>query len=125
MDIPSQNAPEPLCAEILAEARRQSEQVIRLAHDKAAALLVEAENKAARLKEEQLAAARTEAARGKELILATIPVEVGRERSLAIELLLQVIYERAREQLRARRGFDYRSTIVALASEAIGHMTGE
>lgn len=125
MDRPSQTAPEGLCGEIMAEARRQSGKIVNDARAEAAALLQEAAAKASLFKDEQLAAAKTETLRRTQLIFATIPVELGRERAARIENVLQVIYERARQQLLARQGFDYRAALVALASETIGHMTGE
>jgi vacuolar-type H+-ATPase subunit E/Vma4 len=125
VETPEQNSQDILCAEILAEARLESEQLVRRARNEAAALLTQAEAEAERLWQERLVQAGTEAARRKELILATVAVEVGRERSAAIEALLQAIREQARRQLVARREFDYRATVIALASEAISHMTGD
>jgi vacuolar-type H+-ATPase subunit E/Vma4 len=125
VETPEQNSQDILCAEILAEARRESEQLVRRARDEAAALLAQAEAETKRLRQERLVQAGTEAARRKELILATVPVEAGRERSAAIEALLQAICEQARRQLVAQQGFDYRATVIAIASEAISRMTGD
>lgn len=125
METQDENSQDALCAEILAEARRESEQLVGRARNEAGALLARTEAEAERLRQERLAQAGTEAARRKELILATVPVETGRERLEAIEALLQTICEQARRQLAARRGFDYRATIIDLASEAISRMAGD
>jgi V/A-type H+/Na+-transporting ATPase subunit E len=125
VETQDENSQDALCAEILAEARRESEQLVGRARNEAGALLARTEAEAERVRQERLAQAGTEAARRKELILATVPVEAGRERLEAIEALLQTICEQARLQLAARRGFNYRATIIDLASEAISRMAGD
>jgi vacuolar-type H+-ATPase subunit E/Vma4 len=125
VETPEQSSQHTLCAEILAEAQRESEQLVRRARNEADAVLAQAEAEGSRLRKEGLAQATTKAARRKELILATVPMEAGRERSATIEALLQSICEQARQRLLARQGFDYRATIIALASEAISRMAGD
>ncbi len=125
MDERSPEAPDNLCAEIVADAQRQGQSMISRAHAQAAELLEKAAVKAAQIQKEQLAGAEREATRQKQLILATLPVEILRERSAKIEVLLRDIYQRARKQLLAQEGVDYRSTLVALAVEAIRQMSGE
>ncbi len=125
MDTPEQKSQDALCAEILNEAQQEVEQLLGRACREAEALLAQAQAEAERLRQERLTAAGTEAARRRELILATVSVEVGRERSTAIEVLLQSICEQARQQLAARRDFDYRAILIILACEAIRRMTGD
>ncbi len=124
MATPNQNSPEILCAEILADARRASEEIIHRAQREAEALLANAAAEADKARQERLAQARAEAARRKELTLATVPVETGRLRSARIEELLQSVREEVARRLLARAGFDYRETIIALAAEAVKQMPG-
>ena len=124
MATPNQNSPEVLRAEILAEARRESEQILLRARQEAEALLAKAAAEADKFREERLAQARAEAARRKELILATVPVEAGRLRSARVETLLESVHEEVRRRLQARAGFDYRETVIRLAAEAMQQMQG-
>ena len=123
MALPDQNAPEVLCAEILAEARRECDEIIRLAQQESESLLAAAKAEAEKIHREKLDAARAEAARRSELMLATILVETGRLRSARVESILENIREEARRRLVARN-FDYHETVIALAAEAIRRMPG-
>lgn len=125
MEKPDQSSQDRLCAEILDEARRESEKLARHAHDEADALLAKAKDESERSRQERLAQARAEGARKAELILATIPIETHRQRSAGIEALLQTIFEQARQRLASRQGFDYRETLIALATEAMERMVGD
>ena len=111
MATPNQNSPEILSAEILAEAGRECDEIIRRAQQEAESLLAAATAEADNIRREKLDAAKAEAVRRSELILATIPVETGRLRSARIESLLENIREEARRQLLAR-DFDGHETIV-------------
>lgn len=119
------DAPEALCAEILAEARRQAKEVLRQAREEAAALIAKTQAEATQLSTERLALARAEAARRMELLRATIPVEVGRLRALRVEALLREICDEARQALRARTEIDYGETLRSLAAEAVRQMAGD
>jgi len=121
---PSQNAPEILREEILADARRQSDDIIHRAQQESEALLAKATVEAGELRKERLDQARAEAARRKELILATVPVEAGRLRAARVEELLESVHEEVRRRLTTRDGFDYRESVAALAAEAIKQMHG-
>jgi vacuolar-type H+-ATPase subunit E/Vma4 len=123
MATPEPNSPDALSAEILAEARRECDEIISRARLESESLLAAATAEADKIRREKLAAARAEAERRKELTLATIPVETGRLRSARIEAILENIREEARQQLLARN-FDSRETAVALAAEAIRQMPG-
>ncbi len=125
MAAPSQNSPQALCAAILAEARRESEEILRRAQQEAEALRAKAKAEADTARQERLNLARAEAARRKDLILATVPVEANRMRAARIEALLQSIFAEIRRRLLERDGFDYRDTLIALAVEAISRMAGE
>lgn len=122
--MPNQDSAEILCGEILADARRQSEEIIRQARQEAEALLAKATADAAKLRQERLAQVRAEAARRKELILATVPVEAGRLRAARVEELLESVHNEVRRRLSARDGFDYRESMATLAAEAIKQMHG-
>jgi len=121
MTSPNHSAPDILSGEILAEARRQCDQIIRQAQAESAALLAAATAEAANIRREKLDSARAEAARRSELTLAAIPVETGRMRSARTEAILESIRETALQRLLARN-FDGRETVVALAAEALRRM---
>jgi vacuolar-type H+-ATPase subunit E/Vma4 len=117
------NSPDVLSAEILAEAKRECDELIRTAQQEAETLMAAATSEAGKIRQEKLEAARAEAARRSELILATVPVEAGRLRSARIESILESIREEARRRLLAR-DFDSHETVIALASEAVRQMPG-
>jgi|ERR1019366_9299078 vacuolar-type H+-ATPase subunit E/Vma4 len=123
MATPKQNSPDVLSEEILADAKRECDEIIRRAQRESESLLAAATAEAEKIRREKLDAARAEAARRTELMLATIPVEAGRLRSARIEAILENIREEARRQLLARK-FDYHETVVALAAEAVHLMPG-
>jgi len=119
------NAPEILREEILAQARRESEVIVRRAQEEAEALLAKAAGEADKLRRDRLERARAEAARRRELILGTVRVETDRLRSLRVEAVLESVCEEVRRRLATREGIEYREAIVVLAAEAVGQMVGE
>ncbi len=123
MATPNQNSPDALSEEILAEAKRECDEIIRRAQQGSASLLAAATAKAEKIRRDKLEAAQAEATRLSELTLATISVETGRLRSAHIEAILENIREEARRQLLAR-DFDGHEAIVTLAAEAIRRMPG-
>jgi len=116
---------EVLRAEILAEAKRQSERLLKHGQSDAGETVAKAEAAAAKQHQDQVQAAKAEAARRRELALATVPVEAGRRQAARVEEILQSIREEARHRLLAREGFDYREVLTALAADAIGKMEGD
>jgi V/A-type H+/Na+-transporting ATPase subunit E len=120
----SQNAPEILREEILADARRRSDDIIHRAKQESEALLAKATVEADKLRKERLDQARAEAARQKELMLATVPVEAGRLRGARMEEVLESVHDEVRRRLTAREAFDYRESVAVLATEAIKQMQG-
>ena len=110
--------------EILADARREGEEIVIRARQDAEVFLTSAAAEADQVRQERLDQARAEAARQSELILATVPVETGRLRAARVEALLESVYEEACQRLLAREGFEYRETVIALASHAISRMAG-
>jgi vacuolar-type H+-ATPase subunit E/Vma4 len=125
VETPEQQSQETLCAEILAQAQQECERLALRARNEANAIKAQAKTEAEELRQQKMAEARTEAARQRGLILARAPLEVNRERSVAVEAQLQTIRDQARRQLVARQGFDYLETLIALASEAISRMAGD
>lgn len=111
--------------EILAEARRESEEIILRAKRDAEASLNCVIADAERVRQDRLAQARVEASRKSELILATVSVETGRLKAARIESLLEEVREEARKRLLACDGFDYRETVIILAVDAIIRMSGD
>ncbi len=123
MATPNPNSPEVLSAEILAEAGRECDEILRRAQRESESLLAAATAEADKIRREKLDAARAEAARRSELMLATVPVEAGRLRAARIEAILENIRETARRQLESRN-FDSHETVVALTAEALRRMPG-
>jgi vacuolar-type H+-ATPase subunit E/Vma4 len=121
----NQNSTEKLHEEILAEARREREDIINRARQDAEIFLTSADAVADRTRQERLDQARAEATLRSNLIRATIPVETGRLRTSRVETLLESVYEEARRRLLSREGFEYRETLIALASDAIRQMSGD
>ncbi|MGD0745863.1 MAG: V-type ATP synthase subunit E family protein [Verrucomicrobiota bacterium] len=123
MATPNSNSPEVLSGEILAEAGRECDEILRRAQRAAESLLAAAKAEADKIRLEMLNVARAEAARRSELLLATVPVEAGRLRAARLEAILENIREAARRQLRSRHS-DGPESVVALAAEAIRRMPG-
>lgn len=125
MTSQSDNAPELLRQEVLAEARRQKDDLLHQARQKAAAIVAKAEQEAEQHRRERLDTARAEANRRAEAILATVAVETNRLRSARVEQSLQAIHDRARQHLRTRSGLDYPETVARLSAEALNQMAGD
>ncbi len=122
MATPNQNSPEILREEILADARRQSEEIIHHAKQEAEALLAKATAQADKARQECVDQARLKTDRRRESALATVPVEADRLRLARVEALLESMHEEIRRRLTAREGFDYRETIITLSAEAVKQM---
>ncbi len=120
----NQNNTEVLRQEILADARREGEETILRATREAEAFLNRSAAEADRIGQELLDQARSEATRQSGLIMAAVPVETGRLRAARMEALLESVYEEACRRLQAREGFEYRETVISLASHAIDRMEG-
>lgn len=118
MNQSDQHSPDLLCAEIVAEAQRERDEILRRAQTEAAAILATAQAEVERIRRERLAHAQAEATRRKELILATVAVETGRLRSARVENLLAEIHAELRRRL-LEPNFPARELVLALASEAI------
>ena len=113
-----------LSEEILADARRQSERLLRRAKTDAEQIVAKAEAENEKEHRERIEAARAEAQRRSALVLATVSVEAGRMRIRRQEEVLQGIYDEARKRIERREGVDYRQTVAALAAAAISRMEG-
>ncbi len=120
-----QDSTEKLHEEILAEARKEGEKIIDRAKQDAEIFLTSAAAVAERTRQEGLERARADAAQRSNLILSTIPVETGRLRTSRIETLLNSVYEEIRQKLMNCENFEYRKTLISLASDAINRMTGD
>jgi len=119
----NQNSPDILCAEILADARREREEILRCAEQEAATMLAAAQAEAEKIRDETQAQARSEAARRKEMTLATVAVETGKLRSARVEALLEAVHAEIRRRL-LEQDPEARETVVALATEALCRMPG-
>lgn len=123
MTATSQNSPEGLCAEILAAARRESDDLLQRAQTEAERILAAASVAAEKIQRDRREQAQAEAARRKELTLATVAVEIGRLRTARVETLLESVREEIRRRLLAP-DLNARESVVALAAEAIRLMPG-
>ena len=121
METTQQNSPDTLCAEILAEAARESQEIRRKAELEASSLLAAATSEAEKIRRQALEQAQTKAKRRKEMILETVTVEKRRMRLARVEASLESIREEIRRRLPAQNS-ECRETIVALALEAVGRM---
>jgi V/A-type H+-transporting ATPase subunit E len=111
--------------EILADAQRQAQRLIRKAEREAKSVLDKA---AADIQEERsskLEAAQAKADRKRTLITATVPVEIGRMRAARVEQELLALRDQVRAKLRQREGYEYVETLASLAVEALASMEGE
>ena len=111
--------------EILADARRQAERLLRRARQDAEALAAQAEQEAAGHRGQALEQARQTAARQTALILARIPVARARLRAAHIERLLLSIREAAAARLAPPAHPLSREALLALIAEPAGAMAGE
>lgn len=119
-------AKEMLCGEILARARAESVEIIRLAEAEAENILKRAGEDAQKARRELLEAAGAEAARRKELILAAVPVEAARLRSAKIEALLKTIRDEAARRLAVPPAgtAERKGLLIELAAEAVSRLAG-
>ena len=111
--------------EILADARRQAERLLRRARQEAEALAAQAEQEASGHREQALEQARQTAARQTALVLARIPVARARLRATHIERLLLSIREAAAARLAPTEHPLSREALLALIAEPAGAMAGE
>jgi vacuolar-type H+-ATPase subunit E/Vma4 len=120
----NQDAAGKLSAEILADARRRAEEIVVRARKDAEAFLAVSASEADKVRQNIFDQAHAEADRQSALILATVPIEIGRQLLARVEALLESIHDEACQRLVARDGFEYRETVIALASDAIRRMVG-
>mgnify|MGYP000897908851 CR=1 FL=1 len=120
-----QSSTETLRNEILADVQKECEEIILNAKRQAEIFLTGIDTETKRIKKEKLDWAYAEAARRSELILSTVPVETGRLRAARIEALLESVYDEVRKRLLAKEGFQYKDSVILLASYAINHMAGD
>jgi vacuolar-type H+-ATPase subunit E/Vma4 len=110
--------------EILADAQRQAERMIRKAERDAQAIVDKAAAESRQERETKLAAARAAAEHQHVLTLATVPVEIGRLRAIRVERELSALRDQVRTTLLARQGYPYGESLTVLAAEAIACMEG-
>lgn len=124
--IPGRDPRQVLRQEIIGDARRQAERVLRRARQECENIMATARSEAEKESRQMLDRARATAARRVALALARIPVETGRLRAAHVELLLERVRAESRDRLAAAREEpEERSSLLALASEAMRGMEGE
>ena len=111
--------------EILADARRQAERLLRRARQEAETLAAQAAQEASGHREQALEQARQTAARQTALVLARIPVARARLRAAHIERLLQSVCEAAAARIAPKAHPLPREARLALIAEPAGAMAGE
>jgi vacuolar-type H+-ATPase subunit E/Vma4 len=114
----------PLRAEILNEANRQREEILRSAQEAAAGLMDRAEREARQASDAQLKAATAEANRRREAILSTVAVEAKRLMLNRTEEVLNALHDSVRKQLREGKESDRRQALIELAAQALTGMHG-
>ena len=125
MTITDQDSSEVLCQEIKAGAQRQRDEILSCAHGEAEALLGREGSQAIEARLKRLEEARVEGVRRRDLTLTSVFVEARRLYLARIETLLESVRIDAQKQLSSRDGFDYRESVINLASEAVRSMTGD
>ena len=114
---------EQLCQEILADARKDCHIILETARQKAEALLAKSTVENESYRKTKIASASNEAATKRESVFATAKVEARLIESKQLETLFQSIYDKIKNRLQSREGFDYREMLFNLAAEAICNMT--
>jgi V/A-type H+/Na+-transporting ATPase subunit E len=116
---------EVLREEILADAVRQAERLVRKAEREAKALVAKATDESEQERRQKLAAAAATAERQRILTLATVPIEIARAQAARVEQELLGLREQVRQRLRTRQGFAYGEVLARLAAEAVARMDGD
>lgn len=111
--------------EILADAERQAQRLIRKAEREAKAILDKATAESQEERADKLAAAQANADRKHTLITATVPVEIGRMRARRVEHELLALCEQVGAKIQERKLEDYDQILVRLAAEALTRMEGD
>ena len=111
--------------EIIADARRQAERLLRRARQEAETFAAQAEQEATGHRDQALKQARQTAARQTALILARIPVARARLRAAHIERLLASVRAAAAARLAPTEHPLSREALLALIAEPVGAMAGE
>ena len=111
--------------EIIADARRQAERLLRRARQEAETFAAQAEQEATDHRDQALKQARQTAARQTALILARIPVARARLRAAHIERLLASVRAAAAARLAPTEHPLSREALLALIAEPVGAMAGE
>ncbi len=116
MSTPGKNPEDILRREILADASRQAERLLRKARKDADDLKAAAEQAVEAERQKVIGAADKEAARRSGLILAKVPVEVARIRANRAERVLESVHDSVRSRLAAESMTA--SRLISLVSEA-------
>ncbi len=101
MNNPGKNPVDTLRQEILADANRQAERILRKAHQDAEDLKADAERMVAAERVKVMGEADKEAARRTSLVLARVPIEVSRIRANRAEKVLDSVRDSVRARLEA------------------------
>jgi V/A-type H+-transporting ATPase subunit E len=125
VDSPETKSHAVLRDEILADAKRQAQRLIRKAEREAKAAVDKATAESQEERTGKLASAQTNADRKRTLITATVPVEIGRMRAGRVEQELTALCEQVRVRLQQRRLDGYEDILVTLAAEALASMEGD
>lgn len=111
--------------EIIADAERQADRLVRRARRESKMMVDKAVSECEQQCQEKREAAAAKAQRQRMLILATVPVEIGRLRAMQAEQELTALRDAVRDRLLARQDFDYGECLLTLAAEAMRQMEGD
>jgi vacuolar-type H+-ATPase subunit E/Vma4 len=120
----NEGSPDKLCAEIMADARREREATLGRAQAEAAAILAAAQAEADKLRLAERARAQADAVRDQERVLATVAVEAGRLQAGRVEAVLESVRAEIQRRL-LDRPKEEPAIVVNLAAAAIDKMPGD
>jgi vacuolar-type H+-ATPase subunit E/Vma4 len=115
---------ELLGSEVIADAERRAERIRRRGERDAEQIHQSAEKEATEAAEAVLEDARRRAEQASEMVLATLGVEAQKVTLALKEGIVQRAVDAAWQSLLAKERYDYRGTLIQLASSAIGQMPG-
>ena len=111
--------------EILADAKRQADRIVRRARQEAETIAEQAASEAKRFRDQTVEQARLTAARRADLQAAKLPVEQGRLRATHIEALLDAVRRDAAKALDPEHAPLSREALLGLIAAAAGGMAGD
>jgi V/A-type H+-transporting ATPase subunit E len=120
----AQSSEKRLEKEILDDAHKRAERAVKRATRDAQKLTAEAEKNAEEEAQKILEQSRERARKQRAVILATVDIEIEKRRVARQEEMIKSVFDEALKRLRETRSYDYRQSVIQLASDALGKMQG-